>query len=229
MTTIGERIKAAREALGFSQDELARRVGIKQQSVAELESGKTRTTKHLLKFARALGQSPEWLDSGNGSMAQTPPETLPQPNAGARLPAPSVAAMPIDVPVMGTAVGGSHGDFSLNGQVVDYHRRPPGILSNRSVFCLHVRGESMYPKYEEGDLVYVDPHRPTRSGDDVLVEMKPLRAGEPGPAYVKRLVSKTPTKIVLKQFNPPNDKIELQLEKILRVSLILRMTDLLGV
>lgn len=144
-------------------------------------------------------------------------------------PAPQIGSGPADVPELGTAVGGSHGDFSLNGQVIDYKRRPPGIASNRGVFCIRVRGESMAPRFEEGDLIFVDPNRPAKGGDDVLVEMKPQRAGEPGNAYIKRLVSKTPTKLILRQFNPADAKVELQAEKVLRVSYILTLADLVGV
>lgn len=229
MTSLGERIRHSREALGISQGELAKRVGIKQQSIGDLESGKTRGTKHLLGIAKALGQSPEWLEKGVGEQVKHQTETDLMPNAGERFPAPSISGMPLDVPEMGTAVGGSAGDFSLNGQVIDYKRRPPGIANNRNVFCLRVRGDSMAPKYEEGDLIYVSPNRPTKSGDDILVEMKPTKPGEPGNAYVKRLVSKTPTKLILRQFNPPSDRIELQQEKILRVCYVFTMADLIGV
>lgn len=141
---------------------------------------------------------------------------------------PPLGAMPIDVPVYGTAAAGSGGDFSLNGTTIDYVRRPPGIANNRGVFCFYVRGLSMYPRYEEGDLAYVDPYRPAKSGDDVLVEMRPGKGDEPGTALVKQLVTKTPIRVILRQFNPPDDKIEIALSKILRVSPILRLTDLLG-
>jgi phage repressor protein C with HTH and peptisase S24 domain len=229
MASLGERIRQCREALGISQGELAKRVGIKQQSIGDLESGKTRGTKHLLGIAKALGQSPDWLEKGQGDQLRPATEADIAPNVGERYPAPSISGMPMDVPEMGTAVGGNNGDFSLNGQVVDYKRRPPGIANNRNVFCLRVRGDSMSPKYEEGDLVYVSPNRPTKSGDDVLVEMKPKIPGEAGNAYIKRLVSKTPTKLVLRQFNPANERIEIQQEKILRICYVFTMADLIGV
>lgn len=146
-----------------------------------------------------------------------------------RLFPPAVGMMPIDVPLVGTAVGGTTGDFQLNGQVVDYVRRPPGLIGNRGAFCLYITGTSMEPKFDHGELVYVDPNRPARNGDYVLVEMKPSMGGEPGPAYVKRLVAATPTKYRLLQFNPPNDKIELLRERVLRVSCIMKLNDLLGI
>ena len=225
MTTLSERIRQAREALGMSQAELAKKVGIKQQSIGDLESGKTRGSKHLLAISRSLGQTPEWPETGAGDMVSN----IPTPNAGELFLAPSLSGMPLDVPELGTAVGGANGDFSLNGQVVDYKPRPPGIAKNRSVFCLRIRGDSMVPKYEEGDLIYVTPNRPTKAGDDVLIEMKPTTGGEPGNAYIKRLVSKTPTKLVLKQFNPANARIELAHDRVLRVCYVFTLADLIGV
>lgn len=64
-----------------------------------------------------------------------------------RLYPPTIGSMPIDVPVMGTAVGGSAGDFQLNGQVVDYVRRPPGISGNRGAYCIYMTGTSMEPRF----------------------------------------------------------------------------------
>lgn len=152
---------------------------------------------------------------------------LPETNVSSPLPAPSPASMPLDVPVMGTAIGGSSGDFTFNNGVVDYVRRPPGVARNRAVFCVFVRGDSMEPRFEPGDLLYVNPARPARAGDDVLVEMHPDQAGEPGAAFIKRLDAQTPTKLILKQFNPAK-KIEVPITRVLRVCPILRASELLG-
>jgi phage repressor protein C with HTH and peptisase S24 domain len=135
--------------------------------------------------------------------------------------------MPLDVPVLGTAVGGSSGDFTLNNGVVDYARRPPGVARNKAVFCVFVRGDSMEPRFEAGDLLYINPARPARNGDDVLVEMHPDQQGEPGAAYIKRLEGQTPTKLILRQFNPTK-RIEIPIVRVLRVCPILRTSELLG-
>lgn len=71
MTGVGTRIKKAREALGMTQVVLAKAVGISQQAVMELESGRAKGTKHGAKFARALGQDPLWLETGDGRMRET--------------------------------------------------------------------------------------------------------------------------------------------------------------
>ena len=70
MTGVGTRIKKAREALGMTQVALARAVGVSQQAVMELESGRAKGTKHTAKFARALGQDPLWLETGDGRIRE---------------------------------------------------------------------------------------------------------------------------------------------------------------
>jgi len=70
MSGVGTRIKKAREALGMTQVSLAKAVGISQQAVMELESGRAKGTKHGAKFARALGQDPLWLETGEGRMRE---------------------------------------------------------------------------------------------------------------------------------------------------------------
>jgi phage repressor protein C with HTH and peptisase S24 domain len=70
MSGVGTRIKKAREALGLTQVLLAKAVGVSQQAVMELEAGRAKGTKHTAKFARALGQDPLWLETGEGRMRE---------------------------------------------------------------------------------------------------------------------------------------------------------------
>lgn len=68
MTTIGERVRAEREARGLKLNELAKMIGDSYSStISELESGRSRTTKKLRLIAEALGVSLEWLETGRGS------------------------------------------------------------------------------------------------------------------------------------------------------------------
>ena len=74
--TLADRIKFAREQAGLTQVQLAKAVGISQPSIHELESGRTKQFRAstLLKVAKFLGQSPEWLANGEGeaSVLSTP-------------------------------------------------------------------------------------------------------------------------------------------------------------
>jgi len=221
-----------REARGLTLEQVGSAIGSDKTQISKLEKGDRKlSVQWLERLATFYGVDP-------GELLKTPGERTVlakladthglESNVEAGPAMGSITSLPLDVPVYGTAVGGNHGDFSLNGQVVDYVRRPPGVLRNRSVFCVFLRGDSMEPRLDNGELIYVNPSRPAKPGDDVLVELKPLTGGEPGPAYIKRLESQTPTKLVLKQFNPPA-KIEIPLAKVLRISPLMRNKELMGV
>ena len=63
---IGERIKIAREKIGISQSELARRVGVKPQSVQVWESGRNGPSrKRISILAKELIVTPHWLEFGS--------------------------------------------------------------------------------------------------------------------------------------------------------------------
>ena len=84
----------------------------------------------------------------------------------------------------------------------------------------------MSPRFESGDLVYVHPGRPIRPGDDVVVELQ-SEDGDASPCYVKRVVRRTPLRLVLKQFNPARE-IVFPLELVRNVYRILDTPDLIG-
>lgn len=67
MPSMGDRIVDLRTALGLSQPELARRIGIKQPSLHNIESGKTKTLRGatLAGLCRVLNVTPEILLQGS--------------------------------------------------------------------------------------------------------------------------------------------------------------------
>jgi len=71
MDTFATRLKYARERAGLSQSELARRIGIKPQSIQYIESGSTQKSRYTLEIANVLGVSVEWLVYGEGSSEPT--------------------------------------------------------------------------------------------------------------------------------------------------------------
>lgn len=69
MIEIGDRIKALRKAKGIRQAELAKKAGIKQPSLSDIERNETKSLKAstLLLLAKALETSPDHLRTGRGS------------------------------------------------------------------------------------------------------------------------------------------------------------------
>ncbi|WP_290778135.1 S24 family peptidase [Hoeflea sp.] len=66
---------------------------------------------------------------------------------------------------------------------------PPGMLMQLrgSIFALKVRGASMLPVYEDGDLLYVYKDDPARANVGRLIGRKCVVTLEDGDAYVKTL------------------------------------------
>lgn len=69
MDTFGERLRKLRVGRKFSQESLAKLIGIKQGSLTQLETGKSKgpSSKTLTKLARIFEVDPEWLMTGKGA------------------------------------------------------------------------------------------------------------------------------------------------------------------
>lgn len=79
--SLGDRLKAARKAANLTQTELAEKAGLRWQSlVANVETRGQCGTTHIAKFAKALGVSPLWLETGEG------PRNLAEPDPPAYFP-----------------------------------------------------------------------------------------------------------------------------------------------
>ena len=183
--TLGQRVKERRLALGWSQPQLAERVGgITYQAIQQLEQGGG--TKHLVSIARALGTTAEWLQDGHG----------PAPSKSV----PGQALEPIRV--LGLAECGPDGWSLWNGEVIDVANRPASLSGVRNGYAVYVVGTSMEPRYHPGEVVHIHPDKPLVVGGYVLVQRRGKK-GEPPAAVIKRLAGRTGAKVVLEQFNPP--------------------------
>ena len=202
---IGTRVAARRSELGLSQSELARRAGVKAQSIQQLEKGDVKKPRYLLELASALDVSPEWLAYGERAPPPPPAVTVQPGLSDVRFPEqppelPPLRAMSRDVPVRGTAAANRTGEFQVGESPIDHVRRPPGISGARDVYAIYVVGDSMEPRFFEGDLVYVHPHRPAQIGSFVVVQI--AEDHDEMRAMIKRLVRRTATRLVLAQYNP---------------------------
>lgn len=67
---MGKRIKQAREAEKLTQAQLAKKSGVTQPTISDIEKGVAKSTRHIVKIALALRRRPQYLMYG------TPPELL---------------------------------------------------------------------------------------------------------------------------------------------------------
>jgi transcriptional regulator with XRE-family HTH domain len=64
--TIGDRLKEARKDAKLTQIDLAKRSGVKQSTISDLEVGNTRGTTNIAQLASVLSVSALWLETGRG-------------------------------------------------------------------------------------------------------------------------------------------------------------------
>lgn len=70
-TTLAERVKLARAHARLTQVQLARKTGIKQPTISDLERGEQTKSAYTTQIAHACGVSPLWLATGRGDMDAT--------------------------------------------------------------------------------------------------------------------------------------------------------------
>ncbi len=236
-------IKRARLLAGLTQTQLAERMGVEQGTIARWESS------HRNVDISKLRRLAEILDV---SLAELMDEKVPtsiadgksNPEQARGWPAEAVGTMPRDFPVVGSALAA---DLVLNGDgatiaveqveltisdVIEHVRRPLAFQDNGLAYGIYVEGSSMQPRYDPGDLVYVDPRRPPAIGDDVVVQLR-NGSGHDGEdvvvcAVIKRLVRRSSTMIKLEQYNPAL-QFELPIERVAQVHRVVRMGELMGI
>lgn len=64
--TLADRIREARELMGWSQAQLAKEAGISQSTIGNIEAGTRHQPRSLMNVAAALHRRPKWLQTGQG-------------------------------------------------------------------------------------------------------------------------------------------------------------------
>lgn len=201
---IGKRIRTIREQRGpLSQSEFAAKLPkVTRGAVGNWERGKGIKRENLQAIADKFSVSFEWLASGRGAMepsAQTDSNSTYQPNA---IVGDKLTERGEYIPLYGHAVGGVDGEFVLNGNILDQILAPPGLSPTRGAYAVTCAGESMEPRYYDGETIYVDPKKRVSRGDFVVAQIANPNEGMPPLAYIKRFVRHNDKELVLEQFNP---------------------------
>ena len=73
--TENERVKKLRKSLGLTQEKFGERIGVKKNTISQIESGVNGVTDQLrLAVCREFRVSEEWLRTGDGEMFVEPDE-----------------------------------------------------------------------------------------------------------------------------------------------------------
>lgn len=166
----GKLIREAREKRGWSQKDLAARVGVSQVAIMKIETGATVKSKHIPKIAEVLEITLSELDP---ALSQSRITTGPKIPSATKLPLLRFDQDQLtggnNLPVYGTAQGGP-GVLVLSTQPYRAIARPHNLQGIEEAFGILIVGNSMAPEYREGDIAYVDPHSPPRVGDACLFQ-----------------------------------------------------------
>lgn len=190
--TFGEIIYKVRTDKGMTQDELAHAVGYKSRSsIAKIESGERDASQSMIAaLAKALDTSPSalmgWDNDTNLSLT-----AQPQFRGINVLDKNNIYMIPIFKSV--SAGFGAYADDQICGYEPLYF---DSKREAEETLAIAVKGDSMYPKIEEDDLVVVHKQDYFENGDIVVAVV----CGE-NDGFVKRAFQ-TEEKLTLESINP---------------------------
>ncbi|MUZ53059.1 XRE family transcriptional regulator [Agrobacterium vitis] len=227
------RIRARLTELGLSENEASVSAGLDRNYLRVMfdRPKAVPRKKTLHQLAEALGCSEAWLRTGKAESAAPETETaqdittlaFSRSSVG---PAPT-ATTAKDVPVLGSAAGSLvNGSFALRDEVVDYVARPPAMSSAKGLYSLFVEGESMQPQFYPGDIIFINPDRPVRPGDTVIVRSK----GEEGREVVSLgiLKDRRGGQIVIGKHNYGKPTVSIPSSHIIAVHKVLSINEMFG-
>ncbi len=166
-SSIGERLRSARDAREMDQATLAEKIGVVTRTLQRWEKGEqVPDGVSITRIAKVTQVQPTWLLTGEGEM-------YPRPSRP-----PNVYSLPlaqrhrmklVDLPLVSSVPAGKvatmfHPDYVDNYVTVDDVKDP-------GAFALKVKGNSMSPRIEDGDIVIVSPQQEPHNGDICVIRV----------------------------------------------------------
>lgn len=158
---------------GFTQAELARRVGCQRSGIGNILHGHSSGRELMHKVAEALGVSPYWLLTGESSA----PDWLSSRAQEAAAPYVVELASPREIPVIGYAGASDNGQRGLLMERPEVKALPPNVA------LVAVRGGSAYPAIYDGQWAIISLNRRVNRNNVVAVVLR-----DTGEVLVKRWV-----------------------------------------
>ncbi|MBF0610392.1 MAG: helix-turn-helix domain-containing protein [Magnetococcales bacterium] len=164
MMKLSDRIQTSRKNAGFTQKELADRVGISQTAIHKLECGRSRSSRRTVAIAIACGIDPIWLETGRGDMISGMVNTsfrsenmrVGEPDDSPYLLPPRSSRAPL-VSWEQAAVWLDREDVNAFDHSEVESWVPLTRRVSKQAFALRVSGDSMENEFSEGDIIIVDP------------------------------------------------------------------------
>lgn len=147
---IGDNIKYLRKRARYSQEQVARKLGITQGSISSWETGRTQPdTKQFLALAQLFGVSTDTFFS------ESPLRDLD-----------AINIRPSAIPILGSIACGKQ--ITPDTEPDGYADIPEGIHAD---FALRCKGDSMIPTFIDGDLVLIRQQPEVENGQIAAVSI----------------------------------------------------------
>lgn len=213
--TENQRLKFLRLHLKISQGEFAKSVGLQQGSYSDVEREKSTLSYSLLKnIATIYNVNADWIITGEGEMLKDQPKKPGNDdNAAYR----SETGIPL-IPVAAVAGNGAINDYSIDLATVEERYVVPLFKDVRVDFMIRMKGNSMYPKYNSGDVLacrFVKDRLFIQWNKPHLIDTK-----SQGPLVKRIKKSLADAHIVLKSDNKDYDEFDMPIEDINTLALI---------
>lgn len=206
--------KAVKDAGVRGPAHLAKLTGLNRVTLgAYMRGDRAASLEACVAIAQALNVSPTWLHGGREHRADQ--RIMDLPNKYLSNPQPKNFSRDNDstsdtnrivrIPLYSAALAGPDGSVSIGASFMEMIESPTILASVPDAYAVRVVGESMTPRYEPGEVVYVHPRMPVKKGDYILAQV--AEDGSEGNimGYVKRLVSIDDRKLVVEQLHPKRE------------------------
>lgn len=185
--TFSSRLKKALEMNNMNRSELADKIGVRKSSVSDWANGRYEAgQENLMAIAKALDVSPSWL-MGFG------PDDMNKKTKGVLIKV--LGSVPAGIPIEAVE------------DVIDHEEIAERLAETGEFFGLRIKGDSMSPKIDNGDVVIVKQQPDVESGEIAIVIIN-------GQDATCKRVLKNDDGIMLAPINPVYSPVHYSSEKI---------------
>lgn len=152
---MAEIIKERRLAMGYTQEELAQKLGLQKSAIAKYENGRVENIKRsiIAEMAKSLECSPAYLMGWDNNITPVSGETKGKKKG-------------VTINVLGRVAAGI--PIEAVEDIIDTEEISEDMAATGEFFGLRIHGDSMEPRMSEGDVVIVRKQDDAESGEIVI-------------------------------------------------------------